>query len=234
MIVSGIISMPGTPQPGQAQVWAAGAWKLSFIAPAFSLAINSIPMRGAVDGTLTDSGLTSDASESVAICYLPPGSDPINPANGDIWNGTNNPRCRLAGVTYDLPLIQAAQNTFTGGVASSSATAGVGYATGAGGTVGQLTNKATGVTLNKVCGTITLNAAALASATSVAFVLTDSAIAATDQVVINHDSVGTLGGYSFAVTPAAGSATITVRNLTAGSLSEAIVLRFAVIKAVVI
>jgi hypothetical protein len=47
---------------------------------------------------------------------------------------------------------------------------------------------------------------------------------------INHNSVGTLGAYGFAVTTANGSATIYVRNNSAGSLSEAIVLQFAVIK----
>jgi hypothetical protein len=118
-------------------------------------------------------------------------------------------------------------------IRSTSPTLGIGYGTGAGGAVAQATSKATGATLNTVCGTIALNAAALAAATSVAFVLTNSAIAATDVVTIVHDSVGTLGGYGFAVTPAAGSATITVRNNTAGSLSEAIVLRFFINKAVV-
>ena len=117
-------------------------------------------------------------------------------------------------------------------VKSSSATAGIGYDTGAGGTVAQATSKATGVTLSKVCGTITMNAAALAADTTVSFVLTNTAIAATDYVAVQHDSVGTLGAYTFAVTPAAGSATISVHNCTPGSLSQAIGLRFVVIKAV--
>ena len=123
-------------------------------------------------------------------------------------------------------------NAPLGSITSSSATGGVGYATGAGGTVTQATSKATGVTLSKVCGTITLNAANLAAATGVSFTLTNTAIAATDLVVIVHDSVGTLGAYGITATPAAGSATITVRNNTAGALAEAIVLRFAIIKAV--
>ncbi len=107
-----------------------------------------------------------------------------------------------------------------------------GYTTGAGGTVVQATSKSTAVTLNALCGTITMNGAALASATSVAFTFTNSNIAATDYIDIQHDSVGTLGGYGICATPAAGSATITVRNGTGGSLSEAIVLRFFVNKAV--
>lgn len=119
-------------------------------------------------------------------------------------------------------------------IRSVSPTAGIGYATGAGGTVaqGSGSGKATGVTLNTVCGTITMDGATLNADTTVAFTLTNSAIAATDLVVIQHSSVGTLGAYNFAVTPAGGSATVSVRNVTPGNLSEAIVLRFAIIKAV--
>jgi len=117
-------------------------------------------------------------------------------------------------------------------ITSSGATSGIGYATGAGGTQTQATSKATGVTLNTITGQITMNGAALAADTTVAFTLTDSAIAATDHVMVNHKSVGTLGAYSFAVAPAGGSAVISVHNLTPGSLSEAIVIQFTVIKAV--
>ena len=106
-----------------------------------------------------------------------------------------------------------------------------GYIAGEGGAVVQATSKATGVTLNKRCGDITLSNAALAASTNVAFTLTNSTIAATDIVIVHHVSAGTAGAYTLTAQPAAGSATITVRNVTAGSLSEAIVLRFAVIKA---
>ncbi|WJI52579.1 hypothetical protein NLY44_07895 [Mesorhizobium sp. C089B] len=49
---------------------------------------------------------------------------------------------------------------------------------------------------------------------------------------INHISVGTFGAYTFNFRPAAGSATIDVRNVSLGSLSEAIVIRFTVVKSV--
>jgi len=103
--------------------------------------------------------------------------------------------------------------------------------TGAGGAVTQGTSKATGVTLNAVTGTITLAAGATSSTTTTSFTLTNSAIAATDIVVVNHRSVGALGAYSFAVTPGAGSAVISIRSLT--TLDELLVLQFAVIKSVV-
>lgn len=109
---------------------------------------------------------------------------------------------------------------------------GVGYSSGVGGAVTQATSKATGVTLSKLCGQITLNNAALAADAIVSFVLTNTEIAAGDVLILNHLSGGTPGAYVLNARSAAGSATIDVANRTAGSLSEAIVIAFAVIKAV--
>lgn len=106
-----------------------------------------------------------------------------------------------------------------------------GYGTGAGGTVTQATNKSTGVTLNTRCGQITLNNATLNADTTVSFTLTNSSIASGDVLILNHISGGTIGSYLINAQSAAGSATINVRNITTGSLGEAIVIAFAVIKA---
>jgi hypothetical protein len=107
-----------------------------------------------------------------------------------------------------------------------------GYITGEGGTVTQATSKATAVTLSKKCGQITMNGAALAAATTVSFTLTNSTIAATDLLVLNHVSGGTAGSYLLNAQAASGSASINVRNVNGSSLSEAIVIGFAVVKAV--
>lgn len=107
-----------------------------------------------------------------------------------------------------------------------------GYVTGEGGTVTQATSKATGVTLNKKCGQITMHNASLAADTTVSFTLTNSTIAATDLLVLNHVSGGTAGAYLLNAQAGAGSASINVRNITAGALGEAIVIGFAVVKAV--
>lgn len=139
---------------------------------------------------------------------------------------------RTAGTTDLLTIASSGTATFSNSIRSTSATGGIGYGTGAGGTVTQLTSKATGATLSTVTGTITTAADALAAGTVVSFVFTNTAIAATDALVINHVSGGTVGAYSITYTAAAGSATIFIRNLTAGSLSEALTLRFAVIKSV--
>jgi hypothetical protein len=119
------------------------------------------------------------------------------------------------------------------GAVTSSGTAGIGYATGAGGTVTQATSKATGVTLNKVTGAITMNNAALNAGVEVTFAFTNSTIAATDVVVVNHSSAGTSGSYFVQASNfSAGACDITVTNLSAGNLSEAIVLTFVVLKGV--
>ncbi len=104
---------------------------------------------------------------------------------------------------------------------------------GIGGVVTQNANKTTAVTLNKLSGQITMNGAALAAAAEVAFTLNNSTIAATDVVIVNVQSVGTAGAYLVSVGAVAnGSCSITVSNASAASLSQAIVLNFAVIKAV--
>jgi len=119
-----------------------------------------------------------------------------------------------------------------GGNLGYSSTAGTfGYISGNGGTITQQNNKSTGVTLNAPCGRIEMHGAALAGNTTVPFVLTNSSIGANDLLVLNHVDGGTnIGGYSLNAKAAAGSATIYVRNITTGTLSEAIVIGFATIK----
>ena len=113
------------------------------------------------------------------------------------------------------------------------ATSTLGYTTGSGGTVTQATSKSTAVTLNKINGEIVMNAAQLNATTTVSFTLNNSTIAATDVVVVNIASVGTVGSYLVTVSAvAAGSCSISVRNITSGNLSQGIKLNFAVIKAV--
>lgn len=122
--------------------------------------------------------------------------------------------------------------TNSGGFRSAGATSGIGYSTGAGGTVTQLTSKSTGVTLNKAVGRITMDAAALAANTTVNFTLTNSAIGSGDVLILNHVLTGALGSYLLNASCTSGSAVIYVRNTTAGSLSEAIQIQFVVIKGV--
>lgn len=121
----------------------------------------------------------------------------------------------------------------TGALKSVSPSGGVGYATGAGGVVTQATNKGTGVTLNKIVGQITTANDALGAGAFVGFQLSDSTIGATDLVYAQHISGGTLGSYRIAVDNiSAGACAIRIQNVSGGSLSEALVIGFVVVKGV--
>ena len=100
-----------------------------------------------------------------------------------------------------------------------------------GGTVSQATSKSTAVELNTHSGQITMDDAALADDAVVSLTVTNSNIAATDVVIVNHSSGGTLGVYVVqAHTIASGSFKISVENISGGSLAETPVISFAVIK----
>jgi hypothetical protein len=110
----------------------------------------------------------------------------------------------------------------------------LGYSgTGTGGTVTQLTSKSTSVTLDKLCGQITMSNASLAQNTTVSFTLNNTNIHSTDVIIVNVQSGATANAYTaFVEAVNTGSCRIHLRNSSSGSLSEAVVLNFAVIKAV--
>ena len=106
----------------------------------------------------------------------------------------------------------------------------MGYATAAQGTVTQATSKSTGVTLNRSMGKVTMNGAALGAGATVLFTLTNSKISANDVVIVNLGSAGTSGAYwPYVANVGTGTAVIGLYNNTAGSLSEAVVVNFAII-----
>jgi hypothetical protein len=111
------------------------------------------------------------------------------------------------------------------------ATQEIGYATAAQGTVTQATSKSTGVTLNKSSGQITMNNAALANGAVVTFTLTNNLLSAKDVIIVNvSGGAATAGTYTALVASiGAGSAVLGLYNISAGSLSEAVVLNFAII-----
>jgi len=116
-----------------------------------------------------------------------------------------------------------------------------GYAgAGTGGTVTQATSRTTGVTLNKICGDITLVSASVAGLSSERFTLTNSTIGATDivQVCLVGGAVAgtgpTTSTYDVGVLRvAAGACDIVVHNTNnSASTTEPLVIRFMVIKGV--
>jgi len=133
------------------------------------------------------------------------------------------PNTQAVGVAYSDP-------EFTTCYASQE----LGYSSAAQGTVTQATDKSTGVTLNKSAGRITMNNAALAGATAVSFILTNSSISINDTIIVcvsSNTTGSAAGAYTTYVSYlAAGSALITLRNLTAAtSYSEAVIINFAII-----
>lgn len=99
------------------------------------------------------------------------------------------------------------------------------------GTVTQATSKSTGVTIGADSGTITMHNATLNATTSVGFTVTNGYVDANDTVVLSIASGATASSYLLSVDAvAAGSFVIHLRNLTAGGLSEAVVINFSVIK----
>ena len=130
------------------------------------------------------------------------------------------PNTQAIGVAYSDP-------EFTTCYASQE----LGYSAAAQGTVTQLTSKSTAVTLNKSAGRITMNNASLATATNATFTLNNSMISANDTVILTISGGQTTpGSYNvFANALDTGTVSITLRNISGGSLSEAIVVNFCVI-----
>jgi len=109
----------------------------------------------------------------------------------------------------------------------------LGYTAAAQGSVTQLTSKSTAVTLNASAGRITMNGAALAGSTAETFTLNNTLISTNDVLIVNVSAGGTAAAYTTYISSmSAGSAAITLRNMTAGSLSEAVVINFALIHCV--
>lgn len=125
-------------------------------------------------------------------------------------------------------------STQSGSITSATtvlATTGIGYSSGLSGFIAQGTSKATTVILNTPVGDISMNAAALASQTSVTFTLTNSLVDLNDVLALTHTTGGTVGAYTLnSYCNAVGSAAITVRNITGVSLSEAIGIRYLLLK----
>ena len=111
-----------------------------------------------------------------------------------------------------------------------------GYVAGEGDTQTQAADsKANTVTMTstKKCGKIIMDDAQLNANTTVVFQVTSDAVAATDVIVVNHSSVGTAGDYLVWICAvSAGLFKIAVRNMTSANKSEAIVLSYAIVKAV--
>jgi hypothetical protein len=134
----------------------------------------------------------------------------------------------LSGGTIDnTPIGATTPNTIEG--TTIYADVEIGYAAVAQGAVTQATSQSTGVTLTPSAGQITMNAASLAATTNVTFTLTNSLLSGKDVLILNVTN-GTSAAYNCWVSSmGAGSATITLRNISASPLAEAVVINYAII-----
>jgi hypothetical protein len=196
-----------------------------------TIAITSLPAATAAAVTDVLPIVQSGTTKQVTNALLFTNATLVTPALGTVASG-NISACTSTGMVLTTPNIGAATGTSltaTGAIVSTG-TAGVGYATGAGGAVTQLTSRTTGVTLNKRCGTVTMFSAA-GSATAATFTVTNSTVGANDLIILNQASGTNL--YVLAVTAvAAGSFNVTFLT-TGGVATDAPVINFAVIDGVV-
>lgn len=110
----------------------------------------------------------------------------------------------------------------------------LGYSPGVGATATQAGAKTAAVAINALCGTITMNNATLNRVTGVSFTMDNSRLGSTDVIIANIAGGATSAAYTLNVSKiAAGSAQFSLYNLLSGTdLSEAVQIRFAIIKAV--
>ena len=131
-----------------------------------------------------------------------------------------------------VPTPTTTGNIITMGKILEKTPVGIGYGTGAGGTVQQLTSKSTAVTLNKPTGFIGMSIGSLAAGASVTFTFNNSLLSSADtlNIVIYSDSIATQGSYrlTWSIKPAL--AYITLTNQSASALNEAPLLNFAITK----
>lgn len=138
-----------------------------------------------------------------------------------------------SGVLADEITEWAEQLVVNTGIVSTSPTLSVGYDTGAGGAVTQITSASTGVTLSKPCGQITTVALTTAAAAEERFTVTNTLVDANDVICLSttYNGAGTPGLSVCKV--AAGAFDIVITNLHAANAFDAVmVINFVLLKSV--
>lgn len=120
----------------------------------------------------------------------------------------------------------------SGNLLLTSGTGALGYGTGAGGTVTQLTSKSTAITLNKPTGTITMNNSAIPAGSTSVFNFNCAILTVFDTIKFQIVSgYSTYESYTIDSSMTNGNTVrVVVKNNTSESLSEQLVLNYIVIK----
>lgn len=111
--------------------------------------------------------------------------------------------------------------------------AGLGYGTGTGGTVTQITSLSTGVTINKPSGRINTFASALAANLNTVFTVTNSVVGADDTIVVSWANVVSNNIPIWVSNVTAGAFSIAYTNLGTLTASQSNAINFTVIKGAV-
>lgn len=191
-------------------------------------AVNELTLANAATGagpTLSATG----SDTNIDINITPKGTGEVNLTKVDIDSGA------IDGTTVGSTTPAAVKGT------TVQATTSIGYPTGTGGTVTQLTSRTTGVTLDKITGEIVLFAGSLGGHDADEFILTNSTIAANDVIMLVIKSgvdPATRKYYQVhAVTVSAGSCVISVGNIDNATIpsagTESPVIQFVVLKGAV-
>lgn len=162
-------------------------------------------------------------------------------------NATTFARIGVLSQTAGSSIVLGTSNNYASGITNTALTidpsgnvlarsAGLGYGAGAGGTVTQLTSKATTITLNKPSGQITTSNSALAGGATAIFLFTNTFISPADTLILNlivpSDARYNSNVYEVRADIAenGSNAYIRIKNISATSQSDALLLNFAVIK----
>lgn len=123
-------------------------------------------------------------------------------------------------------------DTDFGGIKAHDVNTGIGYGTGAGSTVTQITNSATAVTINAVCGQITTVALTTAGAAEEAFVVNNTTVDANDVIAVSTTYAGGGKPIVFVTNQGANVFTLNITNVSASALDAVCVINFVVLKSV--
>lgn len=117
------------------------------------------------------------------------------------------------------------------GLSAFSYKFGYGLGAGSGGSVTQLTSKATAVTVNACTGQIVLNNSLLAAGARTSFIVNCNRCEAADTIIVHRKTGGTAMAYNvWCDEVAAGQFRVGIENYSGGGLSEAFTIQFTIIR----